>query len=290
MEGAVPVGLKRFMAKPPSWVDRLLEEILKRLDITNTGDLLHHEEIVPRNFKRLKEAMFNLGCMVDPIVIDKEHKVVLDGNHRLMVLRDMEVPHAVVQPIDYSSEEITVGTWLPASDGFTLEQFTKNGIEAEKVDREEGMVAIAETKAAFMFGYRENGSDEHYLLAPGSYSLDGLVDVQKEVLKAGNVNGNGGVHYISDDLKSTELEDGKVILFRRSYTKEEIVKRAKEGNPFPPKSTRHLIPNRIIRLNMKLGWLFENRDDGLKLLEGMLANRAYAGNVRRYPEPVIVIY
>ncbi|MCX6768529.1 MAG: hypothetical protein NTY83_01660, partial [Candidatus Micrarchaeota archaeon] len=80
----------------------MLEEIIKRLDIVDTSTLLQHEEIVPKNLKRLKEAMFNIGQMVDPIIMDEKERVVLDGNHRLMILKDMECPHAAVQPVDYN--------------------------------------------------------------------------------------------------------------------------------------------------------------------------------------------
>ena len=70
----------------------------------------------------------------------------------------------------------------------------------------------------------------------------------------------------------------------------EIVKTAQSHQPLPPKSTRHLIPGRIIRLNMKLGWLNSSPEEAKKALDDMLKVRAYSGNVRKYYEPVIVIY
>ena len=263
---------------------------MKRLEIVDTSALLQHEEIVPKNLKRLKEAMFNIGMMVDPIIMAKGSNVVLDGNHRLMVLKDMDCPHAVIQPVDYESDEITIGTWLPASASMKIEDFKKGGIEIEKVGYDEGMEAVQSLKAAFMFGHTDGEGKEAHLISPGSYSFDELIVEQKKALGAAKINGNGDVMYIADDLGEDYVKGGKVVLFRRSFTKGEVVEMAKRGTPFPPKSTRHIIPNRIIRLNMKLGWLFENKDDTLKLMDGMLSNRVYQGNVRRYPEPVIVIY
>ena len=72
--------------------------------------------------------------------------------------------------------------------------------------------------------------------------------------------------------------------------RDEVIKRALSGVPFPPKSTRHIIPERIIRLNMRLGWLHQSEDEAKKYLERMLEDRLYNGNIRRYTEPVIVIY
>jgi DNA-binding transcriptional MerR regulator len=104
------------------------------------------------------------------------------------------------------------------------------------------------------------------------------------------VDEHNGYHDFSEADIQKHLDLGKTILFRRSYTKEEVVKTAKNHLPLPPKSTRHLIPGRIIRLNMKLGWLHLSKEEARRELENMLEHRVYAGNVRKYYEPVTVIY
>lgn len=269
----------------------MLEEIISRLDVVDTSVLLQHEEIVPKNLKRLKEAMFNIGQMVDPIIMDAREHVVLDGNHRMIVLKDMECPHAAVQPVDYKDPNIKLGTWYPVSKTFDIEQFTAAGVVAEKVDFKAGMEAINSSKAAFMLGRKNGHGKEAYLLSPGGYpTIAELLEAQKAVVDAAGVSANPDVTYVADDFGDVAENNGLGVLYRRAYTKEEVVQRAKDGIPFPPKSTRHLIPNRVVRLNMRLGWLFENKDEAKKLMLDMLRNRVYSGNVRRYPEPVIVIY
>ena len=269
----------------------MLEEIIRRLDIVDTSILLQHEEIVPKNLKRLKEAMFNIGQMVDPIIMDEKEHVVLDGNHRLIVLKDMECPHAVVQPVDYSDPRIELGTWYPVSRGFDAEQFRKAGVKVEKVDFGAGMEALHSSKAAFMLGRKNGHGKEAWLLSPGKHSsIKELLEAQKEVVDSIGVSTDPSVTYVADDFGDVAESNGLTVMYRRKYTKEEVVRRAKNGIPFPPKSTRHLIPNRVVRLNMRLGWLFENKDEAKKLMQEMLKNRVYSGNVRRYPEPVIVIY
>jgi len=269
----------------------MLEEIIKRLDVVDTSTLLQHEEIVPKNLKRLKEAMFNIGQMVDPIVMDEKDRVVLDGNHRMIVLKDMECPHAAVQPVNYSDPKIELGTWYPVSKTFDVEQFTQAGLKVEKVDFEQGKKALNASKAAFMLGKKNGHGKESYLISPGKYSsLKSLLEAQKNVVDSTGVSTNPDVTYVADDFGDVAESNGLAVLYRRAYTKKEVVERAKSGIPFPPKSTRHLIPNRVVRLNMRLGWLFENKDEAKKLMLEMLKNRVYSGNVRRYPEPVIVIY
>jgi hypothetical protein len=100
----------------------------------------------------------------------------------------------------------------------------------------------------------------------------------------------GSVDYVQDEEIQMHLQGGRAVFYRRAYTKEEIIKAAQAHMPFPPKSTRHRINGRIIRLNMRLGWLHHSREEAAAELKRMLTHRVYEGNVRKYYEPVIVIY
>ncbi|MFH0738127.1 MAG: hypothetical protein V1827_05650, partial [Candidatus Micrarchaeota archaeon] len=91
----------------------LAADMLKELEVWEVKSLLSHEQVISHNLKRLKEAMLNLGQLVDPLIVDRSTGVVLDGNHRLKVLEIIECPHATCQAVDYQSDEITVGTWYP---------------------------------------------------------------------------------------------------------------------------------------------------------------------------------
>ena len=71
--------------------------------------------------------MLNIGQLVDPIIIDKKYKIVLDGNHRLKVLELIKVPNAVCHIVDYSNPNITVGGWYPVDKRITLELIKKKG-------------------------------------------------------------------------------------------------------------------------------------------------------------------
>jgi hypothetical protein len=232
--------------------------------------------------------MFNLGQLVDPLIIDKKSGVVLDGNHRLIVLKNIEIPNAVVQSVDYSSDEFGLGTWLPVSENhFSAAEFEKIGEKAEPVDFETGKKAVDSMEAIFMMVKKAEGKKECTLISPDSYDVVSMTEKQKSLVSSLD---HIPLEYYADDRMDIQLDKDRTVLYRRSYTKDEVVKEALAGRPFPPKSTRHTIPDRIIRLNMRLGWLLEEKESAYALLEEMLSHRVYAGNVRRYPEPVIVIY
>jgi hypothetical protein len=216
--------------------------------------------------------------------VDNKTGLVLDGNHRLKVLEIIECTHAVCQVVDYMSDEITVGAWYPSLTLKPDEIFKLDSIKHEKVDYEAGKKAIDSLKAPFMVVSKDNGC---HLLNPGSYKLLEMVEEQNYIF---SLIEKSAVDYIPMEEFQNHVNAGKSVLYRRTYSKQEIIKTAQAHTPFPPKSTRHMIPGRIIRLNMKLGWLNRSKDEATAELHRMLRNRVYSGNVRKYYEPVIVIY
>ncbi len=266
----------------------LLKDILSKLEIRELSSLYEHEQIIPRNLKRLQEAMFNLGQLVDPLIIDRKTGVVLDGNHRLQVLKNIEIPNVVVQAIDYNKDKYLLGTWFPVSElPIPTELFEKMGEKVEEVDFDAGMAAVDSMQAVLMLVKNKDGKKECTLISPDSYDVLSMTQKQKDIVS--NMM-DLDLQYHADDGLEYHLSKGRDVIYRRAYTKDEVINEALAGRPFPPKSTRHIIPNRIIRLNMRLGWLLEDKEAAFSLLEEMLSHRVYAGNVRRYPEPVIVIY
>ncbi len=261
----------------------LVDEMLGELEIRETRVLLQHEQTISFNLKRLKEAMLNTGHLVDPLVVDRKTGLVLDGNHRLKVLEIIECPYSVCQLVDYERDDIRVGTWYPSVTMKPEEVFKLNSIKHEKVDYEAGKKAVEKLEAPFMLMTK----DEYHLLNPGSYKLMEMVEEQNFIF---SLLEKKAVDFIPYEEVQEHIDSGNSVFFRRSYTKKEILRAAQSHSPFSPKSTRHLIPGRIIRLNMKLGWLHRSKEDAEKELRRMLNQRAYAGNVRKYYEPVVVIY
>ena len=268
-------------------VNALLDEMLSKLDLREVKDLLPHEQTISYNLKHLKEAMLNIGQLVDPLIVDAKTNLVLDGNHRLKVLQIIECPLAVCQVVDYHSPEIEVGTWYLAINKPLEEIVKKEMVKLEKVDCDVGKDAIVSSKAAFMAVEKKNKQQNACFLEPGSYKLKELIEEQNYILSSMK---DVDIRYIQDDQAEEYISKGYTVFYRRIYTKDEIIRAGLEHTPFPPKSTRHLIPNRIIRLNMRLGWLHEDKKGAQQHLVEMLTHRAYNGNVRRYVEPVIVIY
>ncbi|OIO20605.1 hypothetical protein COV61_02000 [Candidatus Micrarchaeota archaeon CG11_big_fil_rev_8_21_14_0_20_47_5] len=267
----------------------MAERILEVLDVVPIEKLKIHEQTIEKNVTGLKETMLNIGRLVDPLIVDRKNYIVLDGNHRRQVLEMLKASLAVCQLVNYEDKEIQVGGWFPAAKELPsgMESF-----KGERVDFEAGITAISKKEAYFMLV--EDVEKKNCTLFPTeSTSLSEVIGSQQRMLK--KINGengteNGKFAYFEDVFADDALSQEFKVLYRKPYTKEEIVSEALAGRPLPPKSTRHMIPNRIIRLNLPLGWLYEDREDAKGKLEDMVRKRAVHHNVRRYTEPVIVIY
>ena len=262
----------------------LLEEMKNSLEVRELGSILPHEQVVQANVLRLKQIMLNIGTIVDPLLVDKKTGVLLDGHHRLKVLEHIECPRAVCQTVDYTSKDIHLGTWYPTISLNPEQIYKLDSLKHEKVDFEAGMETINKFKAPFMVATKTKG---YHLINPGTYSLNEMIAEQTRIV---SLLEKGTVEYIAEVEAQRYLDENKSVLYRRPYTKEEVVKMAEMHTPLPPKSTRHLIPGRILRLNMKLGWLHKPKEETTKELHDMLTTRVLGGNVRRYYESVIVIY
>jgi len=263
----------------------IAEDIIGRLQIVPTEKLRAHEEIIPFNFQRLRESMLNMGRLVDPIIVDKDHYIVIDGNHRKAVLDSIKCPNAACQLIDYKSGDIGIGGWFPVSK--TVKPEGISGFAPEKVDFEAGKAAIERMEGTFLYVKGHGGKQECYLYNSNERTVQGVISQQRKFLSA--IEGTD-VQYVADDKVEEYLERGYTAFYRRLYTKDEIIAEALAGRRMPPKSTRHTIPERIIRMNLHLGWLAEQPDVCKSMMDEMLRRRLNEGSIRRYTETVIVLY
>ncbi len=263
----------------------LAEEIVGKLQIVPTEALKPHEEIINYNFQKLREAMLNMGRLVDPIIIDGKNYVVIDGNHRRKVLETIKCPNAACQVVDYENPSIKVGSWFPVSK--TVKPDEIPGFKPEKVDFEAGLAALQSLDGTFLHVVGEGKNKVCHLYDSTEQKLSGVISQQGKFISA--LEGKE-VQYVADDKINEYLSQGYGAFYRRIYTKQEIVAQALAGRVMPPKSTRHMIPDRIIRLNLHLGWLAESPEVAKEMMDNMLRRRLNEGSIRRYTETVIVLY
>lgn len=75
------------------------------------GLLKPHEEICPVHLQKLSGQIKKDECVKDPIIVDGETMVILDGHHRYNALKSMSCKFCPCCLVDYQSDEIGVACW-----------------------------------------------------------------------------------------------------------------------------------------------------------------------------------
>jgi len=67
-----------------------------------------HEQVIEENLKKVLTSLKVEKRLKEPIIVDKETKVILDGHHRVKAFALLGLPEIPCRLVDYSSDEITV--------------------------------------------------------------------------------------------------------------------------------------------------------------------------------------
>ena len=260
-------------------------------------DLKPHEEVMEPLVKSLADAIRIQGIVRDPVIVDREQLVVLDGMHRLASLKLLKCRFAPCCLVDYDSPLIKVGSWfrlfaiedaeLVAKD--LLKENELDYIE-EKTDIENARIdprAIIFTKNGYCYNL-QHVSDavelastavnlERALTARGYH-----VDYQPESVAFQN-------------LKSRSAD---LVIAVPVFTKQQIRERGVSGLLLPHKVTRHVMPSRPLRVDVPLSMLTAENTSQAELdqelhvlLSARSVERKPPGSVvdgRRYEEELLV--
>jgi len=67
-----------------------------------------HEQVCPQRLEEVMSLINKRGEIINPIIIDKKTRVILDGHHRVESLRRLGCRLAPVMAVDYFSEQVRV--------------------------------------------------------------------------------------------------------------------------------------------------------------------------------------
>lgn len=82
-----------------------------KLQLTNLNELKQHEDVDPQHLKDLTQKIASDKILKFAIVADKNTKVILDGEHRFNVLKNLGCKKIPVVYVDYNSPYILVQSW-----------------------------------------------------------------------------------------------------------------------------------------------------------------------------------
>jgi len=285
----------------PEWVAYIVEDERLNLDIAilDTSSLHIHEAIIPELLKQLMLSIKADRCVKDPVIVDKESLVVLDGVHRVVALQRIGIGRIPACLVNYKSPHIQVCRWYRTITGAaTPEQVLASvkevGVAMKKVEEfDENRIGVSPTVATMRFGNQTFLVNSAFKNLREGYNIIGRIE--ERLKDSGFI-----VRYETEEDALRNLREGLVdaALCTPKISKEEIIDAALSGRVFAWKATRHIIPARPMGVNVSLNLLSNQKrslaevNDELKtMLEKRHLKRLPPGsllNGRRYEEELYV--
>jgi hypothetical protein len=224
------------------------------LSIRRMDSLHPHEETSDDLLKALEVGMADEWVQRDPIVVDSESSVILDGNHRLAALKSLGVCQAVcLEQKNYlADEEVRVFRWFryirKPREGLMKRLRAALGL-SQTVSAQEAMTAVNSARSAialvggsegFIHQTPEKERDSYAMVR----SFDRVVLAEKEE-----------VEIVEEDVGIDLVRTEGTILLTPPIEKKDVLRAGKTHHPLPYKTTLHVLPLRILGINISLSAL-----------------------------------
>ncbi len=254
---------------------------------------LPHEQIESRRVARLSEQLRADGVLKNPpIVTPYRHRyILLDGATRTHALAHLGCRDVVAQIVQYDAPGVALETWNHLLADLPTRAFTQSlrriaGLRLQATTWETARAALARRESIGAIALADGrvwslradaGSDPVRLLNQVVAAYEGRAELYR---------------VLEDDAARLFRENARasaLVLFPR-YRPDEIRQCALDGSRLPAGITRHIIPGRVMRLNVPLDWLRDETplEEKNAWLGEWLQAQMRARRVRLYPEPVFL--
>ncbi|MHA1733510.1 MAG: hypothetical protein ACTSU5_16300 [Promethearchaeota archaeon] len=288
---------------------RIVDDDLEmRVSLVPVNSLTVHEEVIEASLSRLVLQIRNWGVIKDPIIVDSEHYIILDGNHRAAAFRQLGYSYIPACVVPYDNPRILLRRWfrrLEPPEGVDdplpslLKTFDDIGLELAQVDSgailREKLAVVPDNTVDPDVGPSENNPVAGVYIpwrgvfyeVTSNASLD-LVEVYDKIQsleKAAEEVGFSVGYFPDDKLTEVSGECGVtrgVLIMTPTIGKADVIRSCLRGRVFARKSTRHLIPARPLNAAVPISWL-KKPDVSLRELNERLVEFLERKKVRVLP-------
>lgn len=264
---------------------------LPDLRIVPAEALLLHEECDAARVDRLAQRLDADGILRNPplaAALDGRAYVVLDGANRVTALHRIGAPHQLVQVVDYDDASVALEVWahLLRDDGTLVAAQATPGARWESMSEDSARRGLSD------------GTLACGLITPGSaHGLAGPRALEGRVrLLAGVVATYKGrtpiyrVHPAALEILAREYGDAAALVLFPVLTKQDIRAVARLPVKLPSGISRHIIPQRALRVNVDLALLRSDEGTAAKQarLDEIIRGRLLDHRIRHYPEATVL--
>lgn len=258
------------------------------LRIVPLDTLVLHEREEDGRIKKLRERITAEGVLRNPIITSTlgngDQLLILDGVHRYFALKELKCRDALVQVVNYLNDNIQLYTWCRLVNN--LSSFFKKietlGLRIREVEERDAVTALKSGKA---YGYVRTANGPSMLIEGDKISLNDKTEKLQQIINSHNGLSRVRCEEINRHIKSGDAEGGLVV---GAYTKSDVLELAGSKTKLPAGTTRHIIPDRVLNIDVSLDLLKANMpiEDKNKDLADKINQLAAEGRIRYYPEPV----
>jgi hypothetical protein len=262
------------------------------LRIVPAAQIRLHEEFDIQRVGPIRDEMRRQRILTNPPIVapipGRRAFAVLDGANRVMAARSLGLPHVLVQVVDYHDRSIVLSKWDHVVVHFSDEEFFTRLLQLEGVKLHRATLAAARRKLAArevfcFFHHRDWGtvtlgrarrapSDVHLLRA-----ITGIYKDRAAILR---------VQLKARTPSELRLEDAFLLAFP-TFAKRDILRcAASPDDKLPTGISRHIIPNRALKVNFPLDVLGSRKSLAEKALalQALVADRVRRKAIRHYTE------
>lgn len=270
---------------------RHVTQTIPVLRVVEIERLLLHEEPDLERVKKLRDALRRDGVLRNPPIVaamPDGTAAVLDGANRVTALREIALPHVVVQVVEYGRPEIVLSSWS---------HYVREGGPESLRDHAVGLAGI---RVSLLRDPRDAG----VRLAPRDGTA-AVIDARGGALLSAGADplstaemltrivalyrGRHRIYRVESgndlDALAADYGPGTLVVFP-VFEKDDILLIAARGGWLPTGITRHIIPGRALRVNTPLDWLGDPSGAAAKQarLDTTLRQRWLDHEVRHYAE------
>ena len=222
------------------------------------ASLYPHEETSEALLNSLSRRMAQEGVQRDPIIVDGTSKVILDGMHRHAALKSLGVRFAACFELDYMNDGIAVFRWLRylrhpqqstlvrVRTGLQLSRELSANEATSLVEARDSPVALLCGGRGFVGGASRAKEDAWTIVREFDKIVTDCCEVM-EIVEEGRAK------------RLEEAQDSALLLTPR-LTKEDVVDAGFKGRLFPLKTTLHVLPIRVVGVNVPLSSLMDKSE------------------------------
>jgi hypothetical protein len=257
------------------------------LKLLKISDIKLHENTENKRLRNIFQRISHDKFLNNPVIVAKynDDYILIDGANRLSSLEEIGCKLVLAQIIDYKDKAIKLLSWNHFVYDFELSKLT----ELCEKDIRSGQKAAAKGINKVLASDIEN--NKHILIIfPNNFekSLDALLKITSLYAHK----------YIFDrtesDIKIKELQKFSrkkgVLIDFPDFSKEDIVKIARNNLKIPTGISRHILRNRVLHVRYPIKNLLDTKNliEKMKELEKYLYKKIDDNKVRQYKESVII--